>query len=366
MSLAMLVGMAMPGRVAAQAPEPVPPPTPTLWNFLGIPQTCNKIKDKMKNRSGDCPCAERVDPLKRIADPANLKSPNPAIQAAAKIKQDQDLAPQKIKAIKYLAMVGCGCYPGVKEALVAALDDCTEEVRFEAAKALCQAAGNPCKRCSNSGCCNAAVMNKLQDVAFGLDEKGCFKESSQAVRSMAQSALSACQRMHPAGPPPVETTGTPGGHKIEEVAPIAPRPPERPFEPNQAPLSPDLPKPKARVPEKAPEHGAPAAQEPRESSVPVETPAEKPVVPPVPTPAQKPAPEKPGLPEQSSIQTNGKVKVASFQSPPGSVVLSIVMTQPRTSAAGGGSAASGEPGLIRVTSAVPVNTGTVLKANLVP
>ena len=48
---------------------------------------------------------------RRIADPANLQSDNPAIKAAAKAKAEQDLAPQKIKAIKYLATVGCAAFP---------------------------------------------------------------------------------------------------------------------------------------------------------------------------------------------------------------------------------------------------------------
>lgn len=178
--------------------EPVPPVTGnTLWHWLGIPQGCNKIKDAHLNKSGDCPAKERKPPLKRIADPANLQSPNPAIQAAAKIKAEEDLAPQKVKAIKYLGTVGCGCYPGVRDALLAALDDCTEEVRYQAAIALCHVAGNPCKNCDKSGCCNAEVMNKLNEIAYGQDAKGCYKETSSRVRAAATNALNACKRKNP-------------------------------------------------------------------------------------------------------------------------------------------------------------------------
>ena len=81
----------------------------TLWNFLGIPQGVHRIRDAVVNTRGNHPNWERKPRLKRIADPANLESGNPAIEAAAKIKADQDLAPQKIKAIKFLAKVGCGC-----------------------------------------------------------------------------------------------------------------------------------------------------------------------------------------------------------------------------------------------------------------
>ena len=62
-----------------QAPAAVPAAPHTLWSFLGIPQGINKIKDATKNKSGNHPEKERKPPLKRIADPANLESQNPAI-----------------------------------------------------------------------------------------------------------------------------------------------------------------------------------------------------------------------------------------------------------------------------------------------
>ena len=194
------------------AETPAPPVTGnTLWHWLGIPQGYNKVRDARVNRSGDRPDRERQPPLKRIADPANLDSQNPMIKAAAKIKAEEDLAPQKIKAIKYLGTVGCGCYPDVRESLLASLDDCTEAVRYEAAVALCQVAGNPCKNCDKSGCCNAEVMNKLNEIANGQDAKGCFKEASSRVRAAAANALNACRRKNPTAPlaaDPREREGT--------------------------------------------------------------------------------------------------------------------------------------------------------------
>jgi hypothetical protein len=231
------------------APARAAPPT-TLFNFLGIPQGFQRLHDAIANRWGNNPGMERTDPLKPIADPANLQSPNLAIQTAAKIKQAQDLAPQKIKAIKYLASVGCGCYPNVKEALLAGLDDCSEEVRYEAAVALCRAAGNPCKQCDKNGCCNAAVMNKLQDLAYGQDDQCCPKEPSARVRAAAQSALQACQRMHPeVGAPtimPRAPAGSPGGEPPHILQPRQERPtnapktliPEPPIEPIPTPAQP--------------------------------------------------------------------------------------------------------------------------------
>ncbi len=137
-----------------------------------------------------------------------------SIQAAAKIKQQEDLAPQKIKAIKYLATVGCGCYQkmGVREALVDSLDDCTEEVRYEAAKALAKVAGTCSDRCGNT-CCNAKVMNKLKELADGTDERCCRKESSERVRQAARDALNACKNKLPA------TNVTPTPDIIEKPRP---------------------------------------------------------------------------------------------------------------------------------------------------
>jgi hypothetical protein len=195
----LALGMGTPQPVKAAG---VPGPT-TLWNFLGIPQGINKVFDATVNRHGKHPGLERKDALKRIADPANLESEVPAIKAAAEIKADADLAKQKVKAIRYLSDVGCGCSSqkaNVQEALLAALDDCTEEVRYEAALAFCRTSGNPCSACGAS-CCGEDVTAKLKDMAFGQDDEGCYHESSSRVRAAAMNALNACEMI--AGPTPV-------------------------------------------------------------------------------------------------------------------------------------------------------------------
>ena len=74
--------------------------------------------------------------------------------------------------------------------MLAALDDCTEEVRYQAAIALCEAAGNLCQHCDRTGCCSASVMSKLEEMAHGQDEKGCFKETSSRVRAAAENVAS--------------------------------------------------------------------------------------------------------------------------------------------------------------------------------
>ncbi len=193
-------------ELAAPGPAvPVAQPT-SLWNYFGIPKGAQKARDARVNRQGNNPQRERVDPLKRIADPENLKSDNPAIKAAAEAKAEADLAPQKIKAIKFLATVCCCCskYKAeVKNALLAGLSDCTEEVRYEAAVALCQCSGDPCTICDRCSCCDPDIMGKLAELADGKAPNGCDLEASPRVRAAARNALKGCEEVfRPTGPGP--------------------------------------------------------------------------------------------------------------------------------------------------------------------
>ncbi len=198
-------GYDAPMPFAAQAPPAAIPAAPpmTLWSFLGIPQGIKRIQDVTINRRGNFPGLERKPPLRGIADLANLKPDQPkVVQDAAAIKIKEDQAKQKIKAIKYLAEIGCGCHEEAAGALLSALDDCTEEVRYAAAKALAEAAGDPCEKCSGAGCCSAEAIEKLYIVACGQDETGCYLERSERVRAAACTALRACRRVVHMAPVP--------------------------------------------------------------------------------------------------------------------------------------------------------------------
>jgi len=173
---------------------------PSLWTTLGVPQVWNAAGGHMINRRGGRPERELKPPVKRIADPANLESEVPAIKKAAEIKKAEDAKAQKIKAVRYLAeSAGCGCYDEegeVTEALVAALEDCTEEVRFATVKALLaraesQKKNGPCSRCSG-GCCNQKLIDKLSSLVYDLDDKGCRVEPSERVRTTAKAVLQIC------------------------------------------------------------------------------------------------------------------------------------------------------------------------------
>lgn len=184
--------------VAVAPPAPACCPKQTLPGFLGLTglfQGLGKGIDCLRNRLGmRFPGLEAKPPVLAITDPANAgPDAPPAVKAAADIKAEEDAAPQKIKALRYLATIGCaGCYPGVEEGMLAALDDCTEAVRYEAAKALRDTVGNPCKMCRKSACCSPKIRKKLDQIAHEMDNEGCYKEASARVRRMARVALCEC------------------------------------------------------------------------------------------------------------------------------------------------------------------------------
>ncbi len=205
--------------VVAVAPPAQPCcPHETLWEFLGVKHLLGCVAgllNNLRNRLGSIfPGLEATPALLAITDPSNANSSNPAVAAAAGAKADEDAAPQKIKAIRYLATLGCaGCYPGIQDALLDSLDDCTEEVRYEAAKALRELSGAPCSTCKTKSCCSPKVLKKLDEVV-NKKEKGCYKESSARVRREARLAMQGCGGAPPAtpdeGPKEGPSEGPPG------------------------------------------------------------------------------------------------------------------------------------------------------------
>jgi hypothetical protein len=208
------VGQALPSDTARFNPDVV-----TIWHKLGIPQGVGRFKkyrDSRINRKGLRPDKERKPPLLRIADPKNLAEGSPEmLKAAAKIKMDQDLAPQKLKALKYISTIGCSCYNKqaglVEKALLEGMEDCTVEVRMAAINVVLSNAGNPCCCQGQCGtCCSKEVLKKLQEIAYKMDDNGCYVEPNPQVRSLAERALNQC--------PPL----------VEEKKSEPPKPPENP------------------------------------------------------------------------------------------------------------------------------------------
>jgi len=201
---------------------------------------------------------------------ADQYSDNPAIKAAAKAKAAKHEICKKKRALEYLAGMGCSPeHPEVGPALIAAMGDPDEPVRYAAVKAVLQTAGDcqcrdqkrsmrkalgcveschdwkkkvekaicecidrlfgkappkewKCKKkieeccenlkgmvtgkkpcpdptkqdcpCGNGHgpCCSEDMKKKLQELAYGRDENGCFLETSERVRTVAELALKAC------------------------------------------------------------------------------------------------------------------------------------------------------------------------------
>lgn len=176
-------------------------PHPSLPEFLGVPQIFKGgvglfrfARDRITARLGGMfPGLEPRPPLLLITDPANL-SPDapPSVQAAAKVKQEQEAGAQKAKAAAFLATVGCGCYEGVAEALGENLTDCNEEVRYATVKALREVGGKSCCSCGGNSCCTPEIRKSLMRLAWETDETGCFVERSQRVRRLARLTLKTC------------------------------------------------------------------------------------------------------------------------------------------------------------------------------
>lgn len=184
------------------------PDVQTIWHKLGIPQGVGRFKqfrDSRINRDGLSPGKERKPPLLSLTDPKNLEPGAPEmIQAAAKMKMDQDLAPQKIKALRYICSIGCSCYNKqtagmVEKALMEGMTDCTVSVRKAAIQAVIANNGDGCScqgQCET--CCTQGIRKLLEQIAFKRDDKGCWFEPDEGVRAMAEQALLLC--------PPAEET----------------------------------------------------------------------------------------------------------------------------------------------------------------
>jgi hypothetical protein len=253
--LVLLCGIVLTSGCAALVPPPTPPAPapepytgPTCAKLLGVPDC---IAAGQKCAELICQCIQRQFPGPGTPPVLGEVGPeaSPAVKCAAEILAEEAKAPQKIDAIRYLGRVGCTkCYPCVEEGLLAALDDCTEEVRFEAAKALRRTATENCRCCRYTSCCSQKVFDKLNKIAFDTRDDGCFVEPSARVRRMARQALEMC------GSP----TGTP-----EE-----PTPSEGPSGAMPAPL----PAPEGPAAETPPAEEPPPAAAPAAAATPTTTP----------------------------------------------------------------------------------------------
>jgi hypothetical protein len=251
----LTIAGAIVGSGAAAEAQNVPPaapigPAPTLWHYLGLRQGSWQWRDNFRNRSGNRPGRERKPPLKRIADPALADVDNAAIKKAQQIKAEEDLAPQKIKAIKYLATLGCEkCYGGIEEAMLESLKDCTEEVRYETVKALGTIPNKECPQCDND-CCTEKMTEQLAKMAYERDpdHPDCWYEPSARIREEAKKTMSiCCPNRQP--PPGVVTEGNGGAVEPPVEPPVEPG-----VEPGRTPPPTPQPRSAARPTHKTARH----------------------------------------------------------------------------------------------------------------
>lgn len=230
------------GDTTILAVGPAPAPCckkPTLPECLGLPQLRAGIGDLLRRLlsriqqglgiEGRFPGLQPQAPLLPITDPANLtENSPPAVKAAAEVKKEEEQAAQKVQALRYLATIGCGgCYPGIEEAFIAALDDCTEAVRYEAVVALRGNSCIHCRYCNQKSCCSARIQKKLEKIAYDTHDDGCFREPSGRVRRLARQVLECCGGYEEPAPrrpeegPPDDSATARAGHRDSEVRPAA-------------------------------------------------------------------------------------------------------------------------------------------------
>ena len=160
-------------------------------------ETWKKLRQARVNNQGDNPQRERPPLTKPLNDPSFLEEGAPdLLKKAAEVKIAEDLKKNKIKAVKYLTGIGCGCYDlddSITAALIEAASDCTEEVRMATMEALLAAAcGEKCSQCGSGCCCKEPMMMQLYNMAYERDDTGAYLEPSARVRAAAKKALKAC------------------------------------------------------------------------------------------------------------------------------------------------------------------------------
>jgi hypothetical protein len=103
----------------------------------------------------------------------------------------------------------------VKEALMAATDDCTEVVRYQAMLSIIDAAKSHCEVCNKNCCCDQDLTMKLAQIAYEKDDKCCWLEASERVRDAAKEALCACcPNTGPYVPPAQEQIPVPSTREV--------------------------------------------------------------------------------------------------------------------------------------------------------
>lgn len=198
----------------------------TIWSFLGVDEFKQQVKcmfqlpafktlkttliGPLTASVGLNPHVPAVPPMamSAIGGPAGAAPGGPVATAAA-ISAQQKTTGEKVAAIRYLATVDCLCYPEVVHSLLISLDDCAEEVRYEALLALRKSCGSTC---CPAGCdprtssvcpncqCQTVVIARLSDLLLERDVNNGYRERSERVRQLARVMINECLKRRPVDP----------------------------------------------------------------------------------------------------------------------------------------------------------------------
>lgn len=186
---AVSAGPPLPGVPAAAAPY-------TLWTFLGFDPLFAKMGTKCDHlhakMAGLNPAFGPKIPLRPLTDPALAQSPNVAVASASAVVAKQAEIPQTKAALAAVASIGCACDPATVTALRAGLDSCFPEVRMAAADAIRKSVRMSEDECDGHRCCAPELTEKLYQLGWGCDERGCYLEANGNVRLAARQAYRAC------------------------------------------------------------------------------------------------------------------------------------------------------------------------------
>jgi hypothetical protein len=189
-------GLPNPGVGVTPAAAPM-----TLPRFLGVDsvtRSVHRVVYRSRLRVANyLPILEPLPPSAApvaVGDPCCLESPSPAVATAAAIQQAEAATPAKVNALGFLSTLDMCRNPQVEEAFLAAMDDPSENVRLAAIQGVINATENCGASCNScQGCCTPAIQQRLQRMAYDLDEKGCVCEPSPKVRRLARIAACRCQ-----------------------------------------------------------------------------------------------------------------------------------------------------------------------------
>lgn len=197
-----------------------PPPTPAPAPFApGAPNPAASGPGAgTPPASGDAPATASPPPAAAAAPEADAAPPpQPPAELTAQIAAASDPATEatKIEALRFLARQDCACYPETIDTILAALDDCSEAVRYAALRALWHSQNTAvCVICRQrhrgavayySCPCEIKTITRVSQLLLDRDHYSRLREGSPRVRNLARIILTECIT----GRSPVQNTNPP-------------------------------------------------------------------------------------------------------------------------------------------------------------